>query len=140
MTTFAPSPIRIAAAIIDDEQGRLLLVRKVGTTSFMQAGGKIELGESPWSALKRELIEEVGLDLAGQDQCYIGCFAAAAANEAGRIVEAELFHVRAGRQTVTAAEIAEARWVTRDEAALMSLAPLTREHVLPLSVKLADVR
>jgi len=140
MTTFAPSPIRIAAAIIDDAQGRLLLVRKVGTTSFMQAGGKIEPGESAWSALKRELIEEIGLDLAGQDQCYLGCFVAAAANEAGRIVEAELFHVRTDHQPVTAAEIAEACWVTRHEAALMSLAPLTREHVLPLSVNLTDVR
>jgi 8-oxo-dGTP diphosphatase len=45
--------IRIAAALIDDDMGRLLLVRKVGTQWFMQAGGKIEEGESPLSALKR---------------------------------------------------------------------------------------
>ena len=34
--------VRIFAALIDDDLGRLLLVRKAGTASFMQAGGKIE--------------------------------------------------------------------------------------------------
>lgn len=41
--------IRIAAALIDDDTGQLLLVRKAGTRWFMQAGGKIEDGESPYS-------------------------------------------------------------------------------------------
>lgn len=53
--------IRIAAALLDDDAGRLLLVRKAGTQWFMQAGGKIEEGESPISALRRELSEEIGL-------------------------------------------------------------------------------
>lgn len=50
-----PRAIQIAAALIDDDAGRLLLVRKAGTEWFMQAGGKIENGESPLSALRREL-------------------------------------------------------------------------------------
>jgi hypothetical protein len=39
--------IRIAAALIDDGAGRILLVRKFGTEWFMQAGGKIEKCERP---------------------------------------------------------------------------------------------
>ncbi|WP_245449171.1 NUDIX domain-containing protein [Ensifer sp. NM-2] len=35
--------------------GNTLLVRKRGTRSFMQAGGKIEAGETPREALSREL-------------------------------------------------------------------------------------
>ena len=53
--------IRIAAAIIRDDGGRLLLVRKRGTKAFMQAGGKIEPGELPAAALARELREELGI-------------------------------------------------------------------------------
>ena len=34
--------IRIAAGLIVDRAGRVLLVRKRGTKTFMQAGGKIE--------------------------------------------------------------------------------------------------
>jgi len=43
--------IRIAAALLTDARGRLLLVRKRGTAWFMQPGGKIEPGEQPFDAL-----------------------------------------------------------------------------------------
>lgn len=46
MTNLDDQPtIRIAAAVITDDAGRYLLVRKRDTTAFMQAGGKIEPGE-----------------------------------------------------------------------------------------------
>ena len=49
--------IRIAAGLIVDAAGRCLLVRKRGTTTFMQAGGKIEPHESAAQALAREIGE-----------------------------------------------------------------------------------
>ncbi len=39
--------ICIASAIITDEYGRCLLVRKRGTTHFIQPGGKMEPDENP---------------------------------------------------------------------------------------------
>lgn len=60
------SIIRVAAALIEDGAGRLLLVRKAGTSCFMQAGGKIEPGEDPAAALLRELDEEIGLRVGGR--------------------------------------------------------------------------
>jgi len=46
--------IQIAAAIIINDHDEILLVRKEGSIYFMQAGGKIEIGETPIQALVRE--------------------------------------------------------------------------------------
>lgn len=125
--------IHIAAALIDDGAGRLLLVRKAGTQWFMQAGGKIEDGESALCALRRELIEEIGLSLADDGARYIGRFSASAANEPDHIVEAEVFHVPILHVPETCSEIEEAVWVSHAEAVAMPLTPLTRDYILPLS-------
>ena len=37
--------ISVVAAVIRDDSGRVLLVRKRGTTAFMQPGGKRDTGE-----------------------------------------------------------------------------------------------
>ena len=136
MKAEADRRIHIAAALIEDEAGRLLLVRKAGTRWFMQAGGKIEEGESALCALQRELKEEIGLSIDDEKVRYIGRFSAPAANEANFIVEAEVFHIRTQHKPKTQSEIEEAVWVSYAEATIMPLAPLTRDHMLPLSLAL----
>jgi 8-oxo-dGTP diphosphatase len=42
--------ISVVAALIRDEAGRVLLVRKRGTKAFMQPGGKRDSGESDLAA------------------------------------------------------------------------------------------
>lgn len=130
----APEPrrIHVSAAVIVDADGRLLLVRKAGTTAFMQPGGKPEPGETPVQTLVRELDEELGLRLAERDLEPLGEFTAPAANEPGHLVVAHVFRVVIGDQTpLAAAEIEEIRWVSRDEADALEVAPLAREYFLP---------
>ncbi|MBH5321316.1 NUDIX hydrolase [Aurantiacibacter sediminis] len=127
------SPITIAAALIDDDKGRLLLVRKRNTKWFMQAGGKIEPGETAQDALRRELKEEIGLSIQDARLRYLGTFFAPAANEADCVVDAALFHIRHSHLPIAKEEIEEAVWVSPDDALNLPLAPLTRDHVLPIA-------
>ena len=47
--------IRVVAALIRDDLGRMLVVRKRGTEAFMQPGGKRDAGEDDLTALGREI-------------------------------------------------------------------------------------
>ncbi len=124
--------IRVSAALIVDEAGRLLVVRKRGTSVFMQPGGKPDAGENPAQTLSRELAEELGARVPVEALEPLGSFTAAAANEAGATVVAEVFRARLTGPIAAAAEIAELRWVHPSEFPSLALAPLITEHMLPL--------
>lgn len=124
--------IFIAAAMITRADGRALLVRKRGTSAFMQAGGKLEPAEAAADALCRELSEELGLRVDPSEPVHLGRFSAPAANEPGCTVVAEVFHLQIETPIQAAAEIEEITWVDPQEAVALPLAPLTRDHLLPL--------
>ncbi len=128
------SVMRIAVALARDTQGRVLLVRKHCTAAFMQPGGKIEPGEKPAAALVRELAEELGLRISTADLAYLGQATAPAANEPGVMVEADIFGVTITASFTVQAELAEAVWVDPLHPGKLTLAPLTRDCVLPLAV------
>lgn len=131
MSGLATPVIRIAAAVVVDGDGHTLLVRKRGTLAFMQAGGKVADGETALEALDREIGEELGCRI-GAGHRPLGRFSAAAANEAGHVVEAELFAVELVGEVEPAAEIEEMVWHDPNDLTSRTLAPLTRDHVLPL--------
>ncbi|QKJ21310.1 NUDIX hydrolase [Microbacterium hominis] len=127
-----PRHLRVSAAVITDAEGRLLLVRKAGTTAFMQPGGKPETGESADETLSRELEEELGIRIPSSQLRPLGRFTAAAANEPGFLVVADVFAAEIGAQVpVVGAEIAELRWISRADAEHLEVAPLAREYFLP---------
>jgi len=124
--------IRIVAALIVDEAGRVLLVRKAETTVFMQPGGKYEPGETAPQALVRELHEELGLVVAEHELDHLGSFEALAANEAGHTVEAEVFRVPLRGDPVVQAEIVELLWALPAASGHIAIAPLTTDRIFPL--------
>jgi len=130
--------IDIVAALIRDPHGRVLVVRKRGTAAFMQPGGKRHAGENDAGALARELNEELGCDVVAGSARLLGAFEAPAANEPGWRVRAAVYSVDVAGAIAARAEIDEIAWVDPAKPLGLHLAPLTRDHVLPLVAAAGD--
>jgi 8-oxo-dGTP diphosphatase len=124
----ASTTLRIVAAVVVRDDGRFLLVRKRGTTSFMQVGGKIELDESPLDALLRECLEEIALVVAPDGVRELGRYSAVAANEPDHVVDAYAYEVDvpSGFDPRPQAELEELVWVD-------PTSPQTSHPIAPLS-------
>jgi 8-oxo-dGTP diphosphatase len=121
--------VEVVGAVIRDAAGRLLVVRKRGTTRFMLPGGKREPGENDRAALARELAEELGVEVVCATP--LGRFEAEAANEAGAKVRSCVYLVGITGETAIAAEIDAMCWI--DPAAPdVALAPLITTAVIPV--------
>jgi 8-oxo-dGTP diphosphatase len=125
--------ISVVAALIRDDAGRVLLVRKRGTQTFMQPGGKRDAGESDIEVLSREIVEEPGCRVSENSARSLGIFDCAAANEPGFQVRAAVYAVKVEGPIRPQAEIDQIVWVDPRVPPDLPLAPLTRDHVLPLA-------
>ena len=123
--------IRVSAVVMRDAQGRVLNVRKRGTSSLMLPGGKPEAGESPAQTAAREFEEELGVSLEAASLAFLGEFRAAAANEAGFDVVAQVFEHPFVHGVTANAEIEQLEWVDPSEPR-DDMAPLNTEHVFPV--------
>jgi 8-oxo-dGTP diphosphatase len=126
--------ISVVAALIRDDDGRVLLVRKRGTAAFMQPGGKRDAGESDVTALSREIVEELGCRVTANSARSLGVFECQAANEPGFRVQAAVYAVDVEGTIKPQAEIDEMIWVDPRALPDLHFAPLTRDHVLPLAL------
>ena len=127
--------ISIVAALIRNEAGRVLLVRKRGTAAFMQPGGKRDAGESDVVALAREIGEELGCRMLPSSARKLGQFSCPAAHEPGFTVQAAVYAIAVAGKIAPHAEIEEIAWVDPGALPDLNLAPLTRDYVLPLAAQ-----
>ena len=117
-TTAKRYPLPAVAALIAAPSGRVLIVRTHKWSGLWGVpGGKVDYGETLEGALRREMQEEVGLELHGIEFAF-----------ASEIIEDPKFHKPMhfvsmeyvarthGHRAVTNEEIAEHAWVTLEEA------------------------
>jgi 8-oxo-dGTP diphosphatase len=123
--------IDIVTAVIRDEAGRMLVVRKRGTAIFMKPGGKREPGEDDITALARELDEEISCRLVGAT--LLGAFEAPAANEPGFTVRAATYLATVEGEIAARAEIEELAWIDPAAPGDIVLAPLMRTVLAALA-------
>jgi 8-oxo-dGTP diphosphatase len=127
--------IEIVAAMIRDQHGHVLLVRKRGADVFQQPGGKRDPGDrDDLHTLERELQEELGCTLQRDGARLLGRFSAPAANEPGCVVDAVVYEVRAIGPFQPRAEIESLQWVDPSQPGDLPIAVLSREQLLPLMV------
>src|SRR3954462_14627070 len=119
-----PRVIDIVTAVIRDETGRMLVVRKRGTAIFMKPGGKREPGEDDLTALARELDEEIGCRLVAAT--LLGAFEAPAANEPGFLVRSATYLATVEGEVAAQAEIEELAWIDPAAPGDIVLAQLMR--------------
>ncbi|WP_112270965.1 NUDIX hydrolase [Lentzea terrae] len=100
--------------LVHVEAGRLLVVRSRNKKAFYLPGGKIEPGESPADALRREVKEELGIEL--ERPVVLKRYVAPAYGEGeGAMVDMTCFTARLQGTPRPTSEIAELTYVNRDE-------------------------
>jgi 8-oxo-dGTP pyrophosphatase MutT (NUDIX family) len=132
MTEHAAPGFIVSAVVLRDGDGRILVVRKRGTSKYMLPGGKIESGETPAQAAVRELHEEVGAELEPESLAFLGEWTAPAANEPDHTVHGHIFEHPWIDGLAVRAEIEDLLWLHPDEMSMRDdLAPLLVTRVLP---------
>jgi 8-oxo-dGTP diphosphatase len=100
--------------LVHVEAGRLLVVRSRNKKAFYLPGGKIEPGETPQDAVRREVREELGVELEHPE--VLKRYVAPAYGEGeGAIVDMTCFTAQLLGTPQPTSEIAELTYVTRDE-------------------------
>lgn len=125
--------IKIAVALLFDEKDRILLVRKRGEDHFQLPGGKLDAGEAALDAARREVKEEVELDLGQKDLTYLGEASGRAMTPYEAMVHAEVFAGRANGNAAPASEIEQLLWHDLNEPDGANFAHLLKENTLQMA-------
>jgi mutator protein MutT len=116
--------IRVVASVISRDRSVLVCLRpahKRHGNLWEFPGGKIEAGETDFEAVRRELAEELGVDVLS-----VGAVEYSVADAGSRFV-IEFLPVEISGEPVCL-EHAELAWVTDEELQEMALAPSDREY------------
>ncbi|WP_053739384.1 NUDIX domain-containing protein [Nocardia sp. NRRL S-836] len=100
--------------LVHVEAGRLLVVRSRDKKAFYLPGGKIEPGETPVEAVRREVREELGVEL-DRPEVLKRYVAPAYGEGEGAMVDMTCFTAALESTPRPTGEIAELTWVTRAE-------------------------
>lgn len=118
--------VRVAIGIIEDVQARYLVTQRQSTSIlggyWELPGGKLEEGEQPMDALKRELFEEIGIEVL--DANFLSTLET---DRHGYDLVLHAYTVPRYLGNPLSKEGQSMRWVEREALSKMNLLPATRE-------------
>ena len=111
------NPAPTACALVTDEQGRVLLVRRAGPPfegAWDLPGGFVEEREHPLETLRRELLEETGLEV--EPGAFLGVWLDAYSDDESGPSTLNLYWAAevSGGEEHADDDVAELRWFERD--------------------------
>ena len=126
----APAVVQVAAGLIFRDGRYLIARRKAGTHLgglWEFPGGKCERGESLEDCLRRELREELGIDITSPVH-----FRTIRHDYPSKIVELHFFHCAISRGEAVALDCEEVRWVMPNEMTDYEFPPADRPLIKAL--------
>jgi 8-oxo-dGTP diphosphatase len=127
-----PRAVDVVVGLIGDSSGRWLVSCRPAGRPLAGAwefpGGKRQAGESPLAALKRELDEELGLEVLEADPVFV-----LEHDYPDKRVRLDVWHVLSFRGQATARERQPLRWVSVEECRDLPLLPADWPIVARLS-------
>ena len=127
--------IRKAGGVIIRDR-KFLVTRSAGKDFFIAPGGKLEKDETPHQALKRELTEEIQIDIDLNTLENLGTFYAEAAGKDGVMLEMYVFIVNDYKGEPTpSSEVEEIRWINTQTAGIQ-IGSIFEHEVMPLLKKM----
>lgn len=116
---------KIGAIILRDKK---ILVGKKGN-KFIIPGGRIEVGENHVDCLRRELREELEVDLISQE--FFGTFEDDAALDPGKKIKMEVYMVDISGELKASSEIEELRFIDSKNDSNIKLGSIIEKFVIP---------
>lgn len=93
------------------KDGQILITRSKGKTAYYIPGGKREVGESDEATLRREILEELNVEIVSSSINYMGTFKAQADGKpAGVMVKMTCYTAEYEGQLQPSSEIEEIDW------------------------------
>ena len=117
--------MRVIGAAVVGPRGLLLVAKRAAPDIYYLPGGKPEADEAPLDCLRREVLEELGVEIDAAEP-FTEVHAPAALE--GVEMWMSVFLTRLGGDPVPAAEITAVRWWPETS---VRLAPAVRDHVIP---------
>lgn len=115
----------VAQKVVIADGGKVLLSRDIGQENWDSPGGRLHFGEDPREGLKREVREEIGVEVEIDGPFYTDHFMPINKNKSlrPRFLVAYRAHLADPIQpfTLAADEIAEVKWFTKEEIKTLPL-------------------
>ncbi len=111
---------------------KLLVTCSKGKDFFVAPGGKIEGEERPFDALKRELKEELNIDIKEDCVSEFGTFYAKATGNESKHIRMDVYIINEWEGTpVASSEIEKLQWISSNDVSSIKVGSIFEHEVIP---------